>query len=226
LGASSISEDSILVQLRNAGKKVRGDFQFILVSTITECQTAFMGDDTWMSVFPDTFEHNMAFPYDSFNVEDLHAVDKGVVTHLFPLLKDKSNPFDFLIGHSLGVDHAAHRVGPDHPSMKAKLEQMNRVLQEVVDDLNDDDTLLVVLGDHGMDRSGDHGGDGVLETSTAMWMYSKGPPLTRASNPVPSSLLQYRTFPGTNVEHTAGYNKSTSSLHYPCFLDSPFLSTT
>ncbi|KAJ2918866.1 hypothetical protein MD484_g1533, partial [Candolleomyces efflorescens] len=142
----------------------------------------------------------MTFPYDSFNVEDLHTVDEGVITHLFPLLKDKSNPFDFLIGHFLGVDHVGHRVGPDHPSMKSKLEQMNRVLQEVVD-LLDDDTLLVVLGDHGMDRSGDHGGDGVLETSTAMWVYSKGPPLTRASNPVPSGLLQYRTFPGTTVEH-------------------------
>lgn len=159
-----------------------------------------MGDDTWMSVFPDAFERNMTFPYDSFNVEDLHTVDEGVITHLFPLLKDKSKPFDFLVGHFLGVDHVGHRVGPDHPSMKAKLEQMNRVLQEVVDDL-DDDTLLVVLGDHGMDRSGDHGGDGMLETSTAMWVYSKGPPLTHAKKAVPSGLLQYRTFPGTSVRH-------------------------
>ncbi|KAJ2932872.1 hypothetical protein H1R20_g4230, partial [Candolleomyces eurysporus] len=142
----------------------------------------------------------MTFPYDSFNVEDLHTVDEGVITHLFPLLKDQSKPFDFLIGHFLGVDHVGHRVGPDHPSMKAKLEQMNRVLQEVVDHL-DDDTLLVVLGDHGMDRSGDHGGDGVLETSAAMWVYSKGPPLIQATKPVPSGLLQYRTFPGTTVEH-------------------------
>ena len=43
----------------------------------------------------------MAFLYDSFNVEDFHT--EGVITHLFPLLSDKSKPFDFLIGHFLGV---------------------------------------------------------------------------------------------------------------------------
>lgn len=158
-----------------------------------------MGDDTWMSVFPDSFEPNMTFPYDSFNVEDLHTVDEGVINHLFPLLENPNKPFDFLIGHFLGVDHVGHRVGPDHPSMKAKLTQMNDVLKRVVD-LLDDDTLLVVLGDHGMDRSGDHGGDGVLETSAALWVYSKGPALSQAHVP-PSGLLRYTYFPGTTVRH-------------------------
>lgn len=159
-----------------------------------------MGDDTWMSVFPDSFERNMTFPFDSFNVEDLHTVDEGVISHLFPLLEDPSKPFDFLVGHFLGVDHVGHRVGPDHPSMKAKLQQMNDVLGRVVDAL-DEETLLVVLGDHGMDRSGDHGGDGTLETSAAMWVYSKGAALGSTSNPVPSGLLQYKTFPGTPKPH-------------------------
>ena len=159
-----------------------------------------MGDDTWMSVFPDTFETNMTFPYDSFNVEDLHTVDEGVVKHLFPLLEDPSKPFDFLIGHFLGVDHVGHRVGPDHPSMKAKLQQMNDVLTRVVEKM-DDDTLLIVLGDHGMDRTGDHGGDGVLETSSAMWIYSKSHALIDTSLSVPSGLLQFKTFPGTTIPH-------------------------
>ncbi|RDB21892.1 GPI ethanolamine phosphate transferase 3, partial [Hypsizygus marmoreus] len=184
-GGSSIAEDSILKQLLLAGRKA-----------------AFMGDDTWMSVFPDSFQPNMTFPYDSFNVEDLHTVDEGVIKHLFPLLENPSKPFDFLIGHFLGVDHVGHRVGPDHPSMKAKLNQMNDVLKRVVD-LLDDDTLLVVLGDHGMDRSGDHGGDGVLETSSALWVYSKGPALSQSHVPPPSGLLRYTTFPGTSVPHRA-----------------------
>ncbi|KAK7037483.1 mannose-ethanolamine phosphotransferase gpi13 [Paramarasmius palmivorus] len=181
-GGSSIEEDSILKQLNKAGKTC-----------------AFMGDDTWMSVFPDAFHPNMTFPYDSFNVEDLHTVDNGVITHLFPLLEDQSKPFDFLVGHFLGVDHVGHRVGPDHPVMKAKLEQMNDVLTRVVDSL-DDDTLLVVLGDHGMDSSGDHGGDDILETSSALWIYSKSRPL-RSASAVPSGLVQYTTFPDTVVPH-------------------------
>ena len=155
-----------------------------------------MGDDTWMTVFPDTFQPNMSFPYDSFNVEDLHTVDEGVIQHLFPLLLDKNRPFDFLIGHFLGVDHVGHRVGPDHPSMRTKLEQMNQVLTHVVE-LLEDDTLLVVLGDHGMDRTGDHGGDGELETSAGLWVYSKGPEIAHEHHISPSSLLRNKTFPGT-----------------------------
>ncbi|KAJ7123819.1 hypothetical protein C8R43DRAFT_1076204 [Mycena crocata] len=180
-GGSSIAEDSIMKQLRAAGKRA-----------------AFMGDDTWMSVFPDSFQRNMSFPYDSFNVEDLHTADEGVIEHLFPLLEDPTKPFDFLVGHFLGVDHVGHRVGPDHPSMKDKLLQMNGVLERVVE-LLDDETLLVVLGDHGMDRSGDHGGDGDLETSSAMWIYSKGAELAAAE--IPSGLLQYKTFPNAPTSH-------------------------
>ncbi|KAJ6537676.1 hypothetical protein B0H19DRAFT_1038049 [Mycena capillaripes] len=182
-GGSSIDEDSIMKQLRIAGKQV-----------------AFMGDDTWISVFPNSFHENMSFPYDSFNVEDLHTVDEGVIKNLFPLLEDTSKPFDFLVGHFLGVDHVGHRVGPDHPSMKEKLQQMNRVLKRVVE-LLDDETLLVVLGDHGMDRSGDHGGDGVLETSSAMWIYSKGAELSIDPSSIPSGLLQYTKFPATTTPH-------------------------
>ncbi|KAF8960011.1 alkaline-phosphatase-like protein [Flammula alnicola] len=183
LGGSSIAEDSILKQLRLSGKKI-----------------AFMGDNTWMSVFPEEFTPNVTFPYDSLNVEDLHTVDKGVIAHLFPLLGDKSKPFDLLIGHFLGMDHVGHRIGPDHPRMKAKLEQMNEVLRRVVQ-LLDDETLLVVLGDHGMDNLGNHCGDTVLETSSALWIYSKGPPLMQTSTPIPSGLLEYEIFPGTTVPH-------------------------
>ncbi|KAH9484121.1 GPI ethanolamine phosphate transferase 3 [Psilocybe cubensis] len=142
----------------------------------------------------------MTFPYDSFNVEDLHTVDDGIIKHLFPLLEDPSKPFDFLIGHFLGVDHVGHRLGPDHPSMKLKLEQMNAVLTRVVETI-DEDTLLVVLGDHGMDRSGDHGGDGTLETSAGMWIYSKGAALMETETEIPSGLLQFKIFPGCDVPH-------------------------
>ncbi|KAI5116507.1 hypothetical protein M0805_004670 [Coniferiporia weirii] len=184
-GGSSIEEDSIISQLNKAGKR-----------------TAFMGDDTWMTVFPTLFSPNMTYPYDSFNVEDLHTVDEGVIRHLFPLLKDKSGSWDAIVGHFLGVDHVGHRVGPDHPAMKTKLLQMDKVLRQVVD-LLEDDTLLVVLGDHGMDRKGDHGGDDVLETSAAMWIYSKGVPLQDSENmnAVPSELLPRATYPGASVAH-------------------------
>ncbi|KZT65540.1 alkaline phosphatase-like protein [Daedalea quercina L-15889] len=181
-GGASVAEDSLISQLRDAGKQV-----------------AFMGDDTWNTIYMDMFAPDMCFPYDSFNVEDLHTVDEGVIRHLFPLMNNASARWDLIIGHFLGVDHVGHRVGPDHPKMHAKLKQMDDVLRRIVDEMAED-TLLVVLGDHGMDKRGDHGGDGELETSAALWVYSKTP-LLLGHNSAPLSLLPTRLFPGANVPH-------------------------
>lgn len=158
-----------------------------------------MGDDTWMNLYQDLLDPSMSFPYDSFNVEDLHSVDNGVVEHLFPLLKSSAGTWDFLIGHFLGVDHVGHRVGPSHPLMHKKLKQMDGVLRKVVN-MMDDDTLLVLVGDHGMDTKGDHGGDSMLETASALWIYSKSQPLQ--TQPVTKKLERLTpnaTFPNAPV---------------------------
>ena len=159
-----------------------------------------MGDDTWLALFPTFLGHNMSYPFDSFDVEDLHTVDEGVIAHLLPLIEKNSDDWGLAIGHGLGVDHAGHRVGPDHPVMKAKLHQMNDFLTDLVSAI-DEDTLLVVLGDHGMDHAGNHGGDSVLETSSAVWIYSKGAPLSGSSTPLPADITPYTTFPGAPVPH-------------------------
>jgi len=55
----------------------------------------------------------------------------------------------------------------------------------------DASTLLIVLGDHGMDLSGDHGGDDVLETSA----------LINSTLTLPESFLTHQTFPGSSIPH-------------------------
>ncbi|KAF8553125.1 hypothetical protein OG21DRAFT_1414878 [Imleria badia] len=182
-GGSAINEDSLLHQLIAAGRKV-----------------TLAGDDTWMTLFPDILDHNMSFPFDSFNVEDLHTVDEGVMSNLLPMVTNHSQSWGLAIGHGLGVDHAGHRVGPEHPVMKAKLEQMNDFLAELVRAI-EEDTLLVVLGDHGMDRTGNHGGDSILETMSAVWIYSKGAALSQGSTSLPNSLVPTTVFPGETVPH-------------------------
>ncbi|OAX40004.1 hypothetical protein K503DRAFT_768974 [Rhizopogon vinicolor AM-OR11-026] len=181
-GGSSIHEDSILHQLKAAGRNI-----------------ALAGDDTWVTLFPDAFEPNMTFAFDSFNVEDLHTVDQGVIDNLLPLMRHHQHSWDFAIGHGLGVDHAGHRVGPDHPVLKAKLEQMNSLLHDVVAAM-DDDTLLILLGDHGMDRMGNHGGASVLETMSALWVYSKIP-ISFSGYTIPDAILPKITFPEATVPH-------------------------
>ena len=159
---TAIDEDNLISQLHSAGRRI-----------------AFLGDDTWTKLFPDQFVPNMTFPFESLNVWDLHTLDDGVLTHL-PGLLQQPEKWDVLIAHFLGVDHAGHRYGPNHEAMNEKLKQMDRVIRDVVDTL-DDDTLLVVMGDHGMDPKGDHGGDSPGEVEAALWMYSKRPAFGRMS---------------------------------------------
>lgn len=152
----TIDEDNLVAQLRNASKRI-----------------VHLGDDTWHALFPDYFEPNLTRAYDSFNVWDLHTVDNGVTEHIFPLLQSENkSKWDVIFGHYLGVDHAGHRYGPDHPAMTAKLNQMDQVFRRMIQEI-DDDTLLVVMGDHGMDTKGDHGGESDDEIEAALWMYSK-----------------------------------------------------
>ncbi|KAI4870944.1 hypothetical protein F4820DRAFT_150050 [Hypoxylon rubiginosum] len=155
---TAIEEDNLLMQWRDQGKRI-----------------VHLGDDTWTALFPDYFQPNISRAYDSFNVWDLHTVDNGVLDHIFPLMKpEKKQQWDVLIGHLLGVDHAGHRYGPNHAAMTAKLQQMDSFIRDLVQEI-DDDTLLVVMGDHGMDGKGDHGGESDDEVEAALWMYSKKP---------------------------------------------------
>ena len=162
---TAIEEDNLVGQLRDAGKNL-----------------VHLGDDTWHSLFPGYFDGNLTHAYDSFNVWDLFTVDNGVTEHLIPLLSpENTGKWDILFGHYLGVDHAGHRYGPDHPATNSKLKEMDNVLRKVIA-LLDDDTLLVVMGDHGMDVKGDHGGESDDEVEAALWMYSKKAVFGRGHN--------------------------------------------
>lgn len=174
---TAIEEDNLVSQLRDAGKTI-----------------VHLGDDTWHSLFPGYFDPNQTHAYDSFNVWDLHTLDNGVIEHIMPLLRQSTTKsWDVIFGHFLGVDHAGHRYGPDHQAMADKIAQMNSVLGDMMQYI-DDDTLLVVMGDHGMDTKGDHGGESDEEVEAALWMYSKKPRFGRleAAQRLPPSTAKER----------------------------------
>jgi phosphatidylinositol glycan class O len=162
---TAIDEDNLVAQLRNANRRI-----------------VHLGDDTWHALFPGYFEPNLTRAYDSFNVWDLHTVDNGVTDHIFPLMHpSNTSRWDVIFGHYLGVDHAGHRYGPEHPAMNEKLQQMDGIIRKMIDQL-DDTTLLVIMGDHGMDAKGDHGGESDDEIQAALWMYSKRKLFGRSSS--------------------------------------------
>ena len=51
-----------------------------------------------------------------------------------------------------------------------------------------DDTILFVLGDHGMTKTGDHGGDSQEEVDAALFVFS---PQQITASPVPAVSLFY-----------------------------------
>ncbi|KAF3490625.1 phosphoethanolamine transferase class O [Arthroderma uncinatum] len=184
---TAIDEDNIIAQLKSAGKRV-----------------VHLGDDTWHALFPGYFEEELTHAYDSFNVWDLFTVDNGVTDHIFPLLHaDNSTKWDVLIGHYLGVDHAGHRYGPDHPAMADKLAEMDTLIRKMIDAI-DDKTVLVVMGDHGMDPKGDHGGESDDEIEAALWMYSKKGVFGRvaADNLLPPQTAKERPIPQIDLVPT------------------------
>lgn len=74
--------------------------------------------------------------------------------HILPELRKPD--WDVLIAHFLGVDHCGHRYGPSHPEMASKLTQINGAITQVLKELEgDNETVLFVLGDHGMTRHGE-----------------------------------------------------------------------
>ncbi|RMZ83686.1 hypothetical protein DV738_g1028, partial [Chaetothyriales sp. CBS 135597] len=195
---TAIEEDNIVSQLKAAGKRM-----------------VHLGDDTWQALFPGYFVPDLTHAYDSFNAWDLHTVDNGVIEHIFPLLDSvNQTKWDVIFAHFLGVDHAGHRYGPDHVAMTEKLRQMNQVLQEIVTKI-DDQTLLVVMGDHGMDVKGDHGGESDNEVEAALWLYSKQP---RFGRPDPSQKLP----PATAKERPVAQIDLVSTLSLLLGLPIPF----
>ncbi|KAG4932237.1 hypothetical protein JHK87_046239 [Glycine soja] len=136
-------------------------------------KVVMMGDDTWTQLFPHHFERS--YPYPSFNVKDLHTVDNGCIEHL--LLSLYEEDWDVLIAHFLGVDHAGHIFGVDSTPMIEKLEQYNTILESGPGSSHEN-TMLVVMGDHGQTLNGDHGGGSAEEVETAIFAMSFKKPLS------------------------------------------------
>ncbi|KAG9488279.1 hypothetical protein GDO78_007859 [Eleutherodactylus coqui] len=173
----AIQEDNLIHQMIQNGKRV-----------------VFMGDDTWDGLFPKKFYKSFFFP--SFNVKDLHTVDDGILQHLYPTVD--GGDWDVVIAHFLGVDHCGHKHGPDHAETAKKLTQMNQVISTLIDHL-DDQTLLVVAGDHGMTDTGDHGGDSEKEVTAALFLYSKAPLFADQLQTDPPAVPQVNLVPSLSL---------------------------
>ena len=62
-----------------------------------------------------------------------------------------------MLGHILGVDHAGHTFAAAHKEIERKLNDTEKMIVDIINEM-DDETTLLVFGDHGMTDDGNHGG--------------------------------------------------------------------
>lgn len=145
------NQDSWVTQLKKAGKRIH-----------------MYGDDTWIKLFPGTFD--VSEGTSSFFVADFTEVDNNVTRHLDKELSEQQ--WDCLILHYLGLDHIGHKGGPKSVFMPPKQKEMDSIVERVYKSLQED-TLFVLLGDHGMNELGNHGGSSAGETSAGLVFISQ-----------------------------------------------------
>ncbi|KAI1709253.1 type I phosphodiesterase / nucleotide pyrophosphatase domain-containing protein [Ditylenchus destructor] len=151
-GGATVGEDNLADQLINSK---RGNVMLL-------------GDDTWLQLLPNRFQRGLGLA--SFDIKDLETVDNFVIENIYNELNQSD--WNLLIAHCLGVDHCGHRYGPYHPEMRRKLNQMDTLIKNITE-MMDDDTILFVMGDHGMTATGDHGGESPLELDAALFVFTK-----------------------------------------------------
>ncbi|XP_068232796.1 GPI ethanolamine phosphate transferase 2 [Palaemon carinicauda] len=152
-GAGELVDDNLIQRWVDAGKRIH-----------------FFGDNTWLSLFPKHFTR-----YDgvtSFFVSDYTEVDGNVSRHIVNEMR--SDDWDVLIMHYLGLDHIGHLEGPMSSLIGPKLLEMDRILHEIHQGLQRKEKpyLVLVCGDHGMSDAGGHGGSSHSEVTTSAMLFS------------------------------------------------------
>lgn len=129
------------------------------------------GDDTWIKLFPGMFDEHDGTA--SFFVSDFTEVDNNVTRHLDTQISQQDD-WDVLILHYLGLDHIGHKGGPESSHMPGKQSEMDGIIKKLFSASVEDhpETLMVVMGDHGMNEAGNHGGSSSGETSAAALLIS------------------------------------------------------
>lgn len=151
--ASSVDEDNLIDQFLASGKRM-----------------VFMGDSTWDGLYPTQFNESHSFP--CYNIMDLDSVDDGIDGLLLPTIQNhEAKPWDVIIAHYLGVDHAGHAHGVESDSMRNKLHRIDNSIKNAVQALHKEglsDVLVLVTGDHGQTLTGDHGGGSPEEVDSVL----------------------------------------------------------
>jgi len=127
-----------------------------------------VGDPLWKETFADDVIEG--FKSKSFDLKDMDS-EKTVSDTVLSIIEQ--NNFDLLVGHRLGVDHIGHTYHTNlDPRIEEQLTLNDDLAAEIINKM-DNNTVLFILGDHGMRADGGHGGSNDEETGTVIAAYYK-----------------------------------------------------
>ena len=171
-GGTAVQEDNIFKQLKSRPNIING--------TRINSDVSLCACFTWMALYGKEFTR--AYPHEFFNVADLDDCDEITMNDINKEMA--FNNFTMLIAHIIGIDHAGHYyLNVAHPDMERKILDAEAIVEKVIKQM-DNDTVMIVFGDHGMTDSGGHGGETSGELRTIMFAYSKGGlPIKAHENP-------------------------------------------
>jgi hypothetical protein len=130
------------------------------VAKMKGLHTLLCGDHVWKRAFTTDIDRHMDTRLDAWSYyrDPVHAPDLSHLEDLRDLLASGA-PFDLLVVHFVGPDHASHRYRVTSPAFRDYTRWMDPKLDELLDSLVATGTTILVTSDHGMSDSGQHGGD-------------------------------------------------------------------
>jgi hypothetical protein len=118
------------------------------------------GDHVWKEIFTSDFAHDVDVRLDAWGYyrDVVHAPDMAHLADLRELVASKE-PFDLLVVHLVGPDHASHQFRVISKEFAAYLRWLDPKVDELLSSLLGIGATILVTSDHGMSDSGQHGGE-------------------------------------------------------------------
>jgi phosphatidylinositol glycan class O len=148
-GGATVDEDTWIVQLKDAIHRRRNNENNTGGSST---YMAFVGDDTWVDLFPNLFHDCHPFP--SFNTRDLDTVDNGCLQHI-PRLFNHFGPYDKDKQLLKSLNHIARYDSKKHLKEKENDTNYYTASTSAVQQLSEKDYFeLIVVHFLGVDHVG------------------------------------------------------------------------
>lgn len=134
-------------------------------------QFSFSGDECWTSNFSQIGDKANVFC--TFKKYNLVNEENGVFKLLMPKIpRESGTGDDFVFAHFISIDSYGHQYSIFHPKIEKSIERIDNYLWTIYNQMSDD-TLLVVLSDHGALDNGAHGGCSEPELASSCAFISK-----------------------------------------------------